>query len=502
MTKKKGNWFRRHWILSIIIGIFILFVLLSLVTENPNSSEINIEQNNQNENSQNSQITEQAKVDYFDLIQATNNRAPQYDPDVYDNIVVWTDERNGNKDIFMKDLETGEEKQITLGEEDEFSPLVYQDKIFYIKSNGKLETEEVKEDSYHGFELNDIFMKDLETGEEKQITCDGLDKEINDFYNGLLLFTSKEFSGRKYLIEIENTPECNQEQEVIWEDYPNEGETTKLPFKYLPGRSREGYPSQSSSQKIIGAEKFPKKFLLCDDYQGIIDDGYSCSGQDFEKISDKYLFTPANTQTQSGKVCHLLNYAEINLFNEDINYYVEKISDVRKDIQYPCTDIFRDNLVYFKWEEIGKNGHYIDNIDFKIYSFDLTKQNPFYEELTDQQVIKEFEDIKIKQWTKCYKWKSEFYSDCAISQKMLSIYSPKTNNLYEIKEDKKEFGGGWFDSWSKVIEQGDLEHFPNLEEVKISQDKIIWSDKRNEKCIEDIGCDGNIDIYVLQIKEE
>ena len=242
--------------------------------------------------------------------------------------------------------------------------------------------------------------------------------------------------------------------------------------------------------------------MLCDDYQGIIDDGYSCSGQDFEKISDKYLFTPANTQTQSGKVCHLLNYAEINLFNEDINYYVEKISDVRKDIQYPCTDIFRDNLVYFKWEEIGKNGHYIDNIDFKIYSFDLTKQNPFYEELTDQQVIKEFEDIKIKQWTKCYKWKSEFYSDCAISQKMLSIYSPKTNNLYEIKEDKKEFGGGWFDSWSKVIEQGDLEHFPNLEEVKISQDKIIWSDKRNEKCIEDIGCDGNIDIYVLQIKEE
>ncbi len=493
MAKKDANWFRRHWILSIIIVILILFILLSIVTENPNSSEVNLEQNNQNENSQNSQITEQARVDYFDLIQATNNRAPQYDPDVYDNIVVWTDERNGNKDIFMKDLETGEEKQITSDEEDEFEPFIYKDKILYIKNNGKLETEEIKEDKQHGFELNDIFLFDISTSKTKQLTCDGLSKSILDVHNNLLLFSSD----AKYLIDL-NDKECNQEQEVIWKNYPNEGEETILPFKYLPGLVRGSYPSLSSSKSIMGEEKFPRKFLICEDYQEIID-GYKCSSKNFEKISDKYLFTPISV-SPNNNVCSLFNYANINLFDEEVNYYNDKISEIRKDIQYPCTDIFRDNLVYFKWEEIGKNGHYIDNIDFKIYSFDLTKQNPFYEELTDQQVIKEFEDIKIKQWTKCYKWKSEFYSDCAISQKMLSIYSPKTNNLYEIKEDKKEFGGGWFDSWSKVIEQGDLEHFPNLEEVKISQDKIIWSDKRNEKCIEDIGCDGNTDIYVLQIK--
>ena len=189
------------------------------------------------------------------------------------------------------------------------------------------------------------------------------------------------------------------------------------------------------------------------------------------------------------------------LFEKDVNYYNEKISEIRRDIQYPCTDIIGNNLIYFKWEEIEKNGHYADKVDFKIYSLDLTKQNPFYEELTDQLIIKEFEDIKIKQWSKCYKWKSEFYSDCEISQKILSIYSPKTNNLYEIKGDKKEFGGGWFDSWSKVIESGDLEPLPNIEEVKISQNKIIWADKRNEKCIDEIGCDENTDIYILQIKE-
>jgi len=501
MAKKEGNWFRRHWILSTIMGIFVLFVLLSLITENPNNSEVNIEQNNLEENSQSSQITEQAKIDYFNVIQVTDNKATQYEPDVYNNIVVWVDERNGNKDIFVKDLKTGEEKQITSGEEDEFAPFIYQDKIFYIKSDWKLETEKVKEDRTHGFGLNDIFLFDVSTSKTKQITCDGLSKEINDFYNNLLLFSYKEpwSDNRKYLIDITDN-ECDQEQEVIWKDYPNEGEETILPFKYLPGRSREGYPSQSSSKKIIGADKFPKKSLICDDYQKIID-GYTCSSQDFEKISDKHIFTPTNMQNPNNKICSLFKYSNIDLFEKDVNYYNEKISEIRRDIQYPCTDIIGNNLIYFKWEEIEKNGHYADKVDFKIYSLDLTKQNPFYEELTDQLIIKEFEDIKIKQWSKCYKWKSEFYSDCEISQKILSIYSPKTNNLYEIKGDKKEFGGGWFDSWSKVIESGDLEPLPNIEEVKISQNKIIWADKRNEKCIDEIGCDENTDIYILQIKE-
>ncbi len=501
MTEKQANWFRRHWILSIIIGIFVLFVYLFAIIENLTSSEISIEQDNVGQGSESSQIAEQSKVDYFDVIQVTDNKAKQYDPDVYDNIVVWVDERKGNKDVYMKDLKTGEERQITSGEEDEFDPFIYQDKIFYIKNDWKLETEKVKEDRQHGFGLNDIFLFDISTGNTKQITCDGLSKELNDFYNNLLLFSYKEpwSDNRKYLIDVTNN-ECDQEQEIIWKDYPNEGEETILPFKYLPGRSREGYPSQSSSQKIIGADKFPKKSLICDDYQKIID-GYTCSSPDFEKISDKYLFTPANIRNPNNKICSLFNYANINLFGEDVTYYDEKISEIRKDIPYPCTDIIEDNLIYFKWEEIGKNGHYTDEIDFKIYSLDLTEQNAFYEELTDQQVIAELEDIEIKEWTKCYEWKSRFYSDCSISQKIMSIYNPKTDKLYEIKGDRIEIDGGWYDSWSKVIEEGDLEPLPKIEEVKISQDKIIWTDKRNEKCIDEIGCDENTDIYILQIKE-
>ncbi len=501
---KKKNWFRRHWVISTILGLIILFSLIGIFNDSSDTNETNLETTNREANTQNSEITEQAKINYFDLIQVTDNKAIQSDPDVYDNVVVWIDERNGNKDIFMKDLSTNEEKQVTSGEEDEFSPLIYQDKIFYIKSNGKLETEKVKEDSYHGFELNDIFLFDITTGETKQITCDGLDKEINDFYNGILLFTSKEFSGRKYLIEIENTPECDQEQEVVWEDYPNEGETTELPFKYLPGRSREGYPSQSSSPKIIGAEKFPKKFLICDDYQGIVDDGYSCSSQDFEKISDRYIFTPANTQAQSDKVCHLLNYAELNLFDEDISYYVEKISDVRKDVEYPCTTITENNLIYFKWTDTYKGSGYSDGVNLEIYSLDVTKNNAFYEEVTNPEMLNKIQDIQVREWIKCYNWKNKggIYEDCEESQKILSIYWLQTNKVYEIKGNRYQYGGGWTDSWKKLVEEGDTEELPKLDQVKISQNKIVWADKRNEKCIDEIGCDGNTDIYLLEIKSE
>lgn len=502
-TKKK-NWFRKHWIISIILGLIILFFLIGIFNKPSNTDQTTFETTNQESDVQNSEIIEQAKTNYFEVVQITDNKAIQSDPDVYDNVVVWIDERNGNKDIFMKDLSTSEEKQITFGEGDEFSPLIYQDKIFYVKNNRGLETEEVKEDSYHGFELNDIFLFDITAGKTKQITCDGLDKEINDFYNGLLLFTSKEFSGRKYLIAIENTPECDQEQEVIWKDYPKEGEETILPFKYLPGRSREGYPSQSSSQKIIGAEKFPKRFLICDDYQGIIDDGYSCSSQDFEKISDKHIFTPANTQAQSDKVCHLLSYAQLSLFDEDINYYVEKISDVREDIEYPCTTIVGNNLIYFKWTDTYKGSGYSDGVNLEVYSLDVTKNNAFYEELTNPEMLKNIQDIQVHEWTKCYNWKNKggIYEDCEESQKILSIYSPQTDKIYEIKGDRYQFGGGWTDSWKKLVEEGDIDELPKLDQIKISQNKIVWTDKRNEKCIDEIGCDGNTDIYLLKIKSE
>ena len=113
MEKKQRNWFRRHWILTTITGIFLLLILLSLSSDNPDSFEVKTGQNNLDENSENPQITEQSKVDYFDIIQVTDNKSPQYDSDVYENVVVWVDERNENKDIFMKDIETGEEKQIT-----------------------------------------------------------------------------------------------------------------------------------------------------------------------------------------------------------------------------------------------------------------------------------------------------------------------------------------------------------------------------------------------------
>lgn len=49
----------------------------------------------------------------------------QYDPAIYGNIVVWTDERNGNKDIYGYDLSLQEEFPICTEPGDQLSPKIY-----------------------------------------------------------------------------------------------------------------------------------------------------------------------------------------------------------------------------------------------------------------------------------------------------------------------------------------------------------------------------------------
>jgi beta propeller repeat protein/parallel beta-helix repeat protein len=91
--------------------------------------------------------------------QITTNESNQVSPAIYEDRIVWCDDRNRNGDIYMYNLSTHEETQITTSESGEFSPDIYSDRIVWTDfRNGD----------------GDIFMYNLSTKEETQITISGL----------------------------------------------------------------------------------------------------------------------------------------------------------------------------------------------------------------------------------------------------------------------------------------------------------------------------------------
>jgi beta propeller repeat protein/parallel beta-helix repeat protein len=90
--------------------------------------------------------------------QITNSKSQKYQPAIYGDKIVWVDDRNGNKNIYMYDLSTFKETQITNIESDELSPDIYGDRIVWT-------------DFRNGNE--DIYMYNLSTKEETQITTNG-----------------------------------------------------------------------------------------------------------------------------------------------------------------------------------------------------------------------------------------------------------------------------------------------------------------------------------------
>ena len=61
----------------------------------------------------------------------TTDLDDQVDPAIYGNIIVWEDSRNGNLDIYMYDLTTGQETRITTDPANQFAPAIYENKIVW-----------------------------------------------------------------------------------------------------------------------------------------------------------------------------------------------------------------------------------------------------------------------------------------------------------------------------------------------------------------------------------
>lgn len=91
----------------------------------------------------------------------TTDPADQWFPVIWEDRIVWQDERHGNKDIYIYDLATGTETRLTTDPASQMYPAIWGDHIVW-------------EDTRHG--NKDIYTYNLATGTETRLTTDPADQ--------------------------------------------------------------------------------------------------------------------------------------------------------------------------------------------------------------------------------------------------------------------------------------------------------------------------------------
>jgi TolB protein len=99
--------------------------------------------------------------------QITRNESGQKDPAIYEDKIVWQDERNGNWDVYVYNLSTSTETRITSNESNQTRPAIYEDRIVW---------QDKRNENW------DIYLYDLSTQKETQITDESAD-QINPAIN-------------------------------------------------------------------------------------------------------------------------------------------------------------------------------------------------------------------------------------------------------------------------------------------------------------------------------
>ncbi|MBU0894876.1 MAG: hypothetical protein KKF48_02500 [Nanoarchaeota archaeon] len=95
--------------------------------------------------------------------------------DIYKDIIVFQDNRNGNFDIYIYNLTSEFEQRITIEVNNQENPRIYKNIIVY-------------EDDRLGRDYKDIYMYDLNDGRETQVTTDVNNQRFPDIYGDIIVW--------------------------------------------------------------------------------------------------------------------------------------------------------------------------------------------------------------------------------------------------------------------------------------------------------------------------
>ena len=330
----------------------------------------------------------------------SKNESFQSWPDLYEDKVVWVDNRHGNLDIYYYNISTGEEKRITTNEADQLNPSIYNNIIAWTdyRSGGYpqgLYTDAISEMPERD---TDVFYYDLNTNEEFQITYEGnqslnlvyknniyfYDSQIQNYYKYNVLTKNKEIfdipgynfdiyedkvvylkNSVVYLLDLENnvTTQISDRYEhndryrprisgqyIAWEDYTRQ---TNI-FVYDINEDKEIIIPASSSYPHIG--------IAYTDYNGF-------------DIYGKYVVTIEDDKTHS----QWDDYDDVN-----DNMYIFNIETKEKSkLSLPngwrySPVIFKDKIVWSELRDFshGRPGGF-GGIDYNedIYLYEINEQN-------------------------------------------------------------------------------------------------------------------------------
>jgi beta propeller repeat protein len=118
--------------------------------------------------------------------QITTDRSDQWSPDIYGDRIVWLDNRNGDYDyydIYMYDISTHKETQITTYKSDKFNPGIFGDRIVWADNRNRINWANGTSDGNW-----DIYVYNLSTFKETQITTDQSCQNYPSIYGNRIIW--------------------------------------------------------------------------------------------------------------------------------------------------------------------------------------------------------------------------------------------------------------------------------------------------------------------------